>query len=149
MSGESAPPLPAELRSDVIDWAGAFAAPGAAPRVWRAALQQDLGAELRGAVVAEVRRENRRALFGGVVAVMLASALVIALVLGARQLLILPPLVTALVTAAGVLGITVVGSRWFRRIHARERYAARVLDVHQAFVEQACTAASPVLDGRR
>lgn len=131
------------------DWAKAYGRPTVAEATWSRDLEATLGEELRGDVVRRVRSENAVALVRGIVATLIACALAVAFLLLLGKVLHLPPIPYALITAAVTLGVTIVAGRWFRRIHAGQRYAARVLEVHRAFMNEARNAARPLLEGRR
>lgn len=152
MTGASTAPIgspPEHVLLRARDWARDYANPAADERVWGARLDRDLGDDLRRAVVRRVRSENRSALAAGIAVTIVAIALAVGLLLGLRALVALPPIPFALLTAAVALGVTFVASRWFRRIHAGTRYAARVLEVHRAFAADARDAARAALTARR
>lgn len=145
----SVPAAPETVLMRARDWARDYPKPSAAEKVWGAALEREIGDDLRGAVIRRVRAENRAALVKGIVVTVVAIAIAVGLLFGIRAVVVLPAPTFAVLTAAVTLGVTFVAGRWFRRIHSGTRYAARVLDVHRSFAADAREAAGASLASRR
>lgn len=131
------------------DWARAYRDPAVPETTWGGELDRAIADDVRAAVVRRVRAENRRALAAGIAVTAGAVALAVALLLGLRLVIALPPIPFALLVAAVTLGVTAVAARWFRRIHAGARYRARVLEVHRAIATDTHAQARAALASRR
>lgn len=136
---------PASLRTAAADWAVANVRPGEPERTWSARLERELQPRIRSAVLAAVRRENRRAFAVAALAGLAVVAVAALVVLGAVTLLRLETVAAAVVAAVGALVATIVVARLMRRVRTGERYASRVLEVHRELAAAAVEAARAAL----